>query len=94
MHSSTTVCPDASAVDIDRCAALILSAEAELSAFMWAVDSSSGRQTALIAGEYWVTELETAGLLLDQKYPDWRLVTLAATLQLMKKGHLLDYPKR
>ena len=71
---------------INRCADLITSAEAELSALMWAVRASSGETTALVAAEYWVAELEAATLDFDAPVPDWRPVTLATVDRLVRDG--------
>jgi hypothetical protein len=72
---------------IGHCAHLINRAEAELSALMWVIEHSYGRAAAHTAGEYWVTELESADLF-NPREPEWRLFTIATLSKLVKDGRL------
>ena len=63
---------------VERVAALMTTAEAELAAFCEAVFRRYGLKEAQKAAQDWIEELETMDWPADWTLPNWRHVTIAA----------------
>ena len=70
------------------CRELIASAGRELGAFMRAITVRYGSETARIAGDCWITELETSHWHCHDSIPDWRITTIAALEKLLAMRRL------